>query len=239
MEPILYKKKITTIVNECYKIPEDMTSEDLYKVSPVVDDDDETSDLYPPGQAPAQLPEFDKNTFIESVTSYFDSYGRKMQGLISASTGSDEELSSAEENVFRDIWAIGSLLRPFYSAEFCERLTHQLRSLSLLEIQIISFIRSGYDIKTWTDRIVTFPVTDMGNLLSTYNNNFIREEVRAKWLAITNAWLAAIRSRFAKDTVKFDDNINIANAGLRDFAVYLANGIVAQKSARFLPPTMV
>ncbi len=231
MEPILYKKKITTIVNEYYKILDNLMHEDVYKTSPEVYTDDETLGSYPPGQSP----QFDSNTFRESVKAYFDSYAKKMEDLILASNASEDELSAAEENLFRDMWTIGTLMRPFYSAEFSEKLTHQFRTFALLEIQIISFIRSGWDIKTWTDRISTFTLNDLGNMLSSYNNNYNREQVRDYWMTITDSWLDAMKARAAKDTTKFNESIGIANRTIKDFAVYLADGVINHKAGMFLP----
>jgi hypothetical protein len=234
MEPILYKKKITTIVNEYYKMLENGRDEDEYQESPVYTNNEVLS-LYPPGQPP----QFDSTTFRESVNSYFDSYSRKMQDLISAIDKSDDEMSAAEENLFRDIWTIGTIMRPLYSAEFCEKLLQQFRSFALSQIQLIYFSRDGLDTKNWTDRITNFPVNDLANILSNYNNNFDRETVRNHWTIITNSWLAAIRAKIAKDAIKFDENIKIANQHIKDFAAYLAEGVIKQKSNMFLPqPTL-
>lgn len=230
MEPILYKKKITTIVNEYYKVSENNTGE-FYKVSPVVYNN-ETLNSYPPGN-PA---EFDRAAFTDSVMSYFESYSKKVQDLINASAGTEEELNLAEENAFKDLWSLGVLLRPFYTAEFSERLTHQLRSFILLEMQVISFIRQGYDTKTWTDRITNFPVNDLSQLLGTYNGFYNRDNVRLTWSNVTDAWLDAIKAKIAKDSTKFNESIGRAKENLMSFASYLAQGVIQQHSSRFFEP---
>lgn len=239
MEPILCKKKVTTIVDEYYKIPRTTngtngtTNGELYKVPPETYIEDELSTLYPPGN-PAM---FDRTTFTDSIISYYDSYAKKMQDLITASSGPDDELTTFEENAFRDLWAIGTLLRPLYSAEFCERLTHQLRAMVLIEIQLISFARLGWDTKQWTDRISNFPVTDMSNLLATYNNNFDRDTVKTYWLNVTDAWLSAIKARVAKDTATFENSIKKANDNIRSFASYFAQGVIQQHADKFIEPS--
>lgn len=227
MEPILCKKKVTTIIDEYYKIPKNM--EDLYKISAESDSEDELSTLYPPGQPP----EFDRTAFTNSVISYFDSYGKKVEGLIDASSGTESDMSAAEENSFKDLWSLGVLLRPFYTAEFSERLTHILRSFVLLEMQVISFTRQGWDAKTWTDRITNFPINDLGQLLGTYNSFYNRDNIRTFWTVIADSWLNAIKAKQAKDTVKFNENINRANENLRLFASYLAQGVIQQHGSRF------
>ena len=237
MEPILYKKKITTIVKEYYKIHENGNGNgngDLYKVSPDVYSTNGVVSSYPPGQPP----EFDRTTFTDSVISYFESYGKKLQDVINASTGTEDELNAAEENAFKDIWAIGVLLRPFYTAEFSERLTHMLRSILLLELQIVAFSKMGYDTKTWTDRISNLPVSDMARMLSTYNEFFNRDNIRSHWTIITDSWLNAVKAKVAKDTVKFDENIKRANDHLKAFASYLAQGVIQQHSSRFFEPSL-
>ncbi len=231
MEPKLYKKKITTIVKEYYKMLDD---EDVYKSSPEIYTEDVVNS-YPPGN-PAL---FDSTTFKESVNAYFDSYAKKIEDLISAADKSEDEMSAAEENLFRDIWTIATIMRPLYSAEFSEKLLHQFRSFALSQIQLISFVRSGWDTKNWTDRITNFPINDLANILSSYNNNFNREMIRSHWTTITNAWLAAIRAKIAKDTAKFDESIKIANQHIKEFADYLAEGVIKQKPNMFLPqPTL-
>lgn len=221
MEPVLCKKKVTTIVDEYYKIPSHSDMEPRINGVAISE--------YPPGN-PA---EFDRTAFTNSVMAYYESYGRKMQDVIAASTSPEEELDRAEENAFKDIWSIGVLLRPFYSAEFSERLNQIIRAFVLLEMQIVSFARQGWDTKTWTDRITNFPINDLANMLATYNSFYTRDNIKMLWTTITESWTNAIRAKMAKDTAKFDEHINKANENLRSFASYLAQGVIQQHSNRF------
>lgn len=226
MEPILCKKKITTIIKEYYKVPENGNGE---LVSPEVYSNNEPSTLYPPGQPP----EFDRATFTQSVVSYFESYAKKMQDLLAVSDGTEDALSEAEENAFRDLWSIGILVRPFYTAEFSERLSHLLKAILLLEMQMLAFTRAGFDTKVLSDRMINFTVNDLSQLLGNYNSFYDREEVRARWSTITSSWLNAAKAKLAKDNVKFSDNINTANENLMVFASYLARGIIQQQPSKF------
>ena len=228
MEPILCKKKITTIINEYYKVPENGNG-DLYTVSPEVYNNNEMSNSYPPGQPP----EFDRATFTQSVVSYFESYGKKMQDLLAASDGTEDALTAAEENAFRDLWSIGVLIRPFYTAEFSERLSHLLKAILLLEMQMLSFSRAGFDTKVLSDRMINFTVSDLAQLLGNYNSFYNKENVRTRWATITSSWLDAAKAKLAKDNVKFSDSINKANENLMMFASYLAQGIIQQQPSKF------
>jgi hypothetical protein len=228
MEPILCKKKITTIINEYYKVPENENGE-LYKVSPEVYSNNETVDSYPPGQPP----EFDRATFTQSVVSYFESYAKKMQDLVTVANGTEDELTAAEENAFRDLWSIGVLVRPFYTAEFSERLSHLLKAILLLEIQILAYSRVGFDTKVVSDRMINFTLGDLGQLLSSYNSFYNKENIRTRWSTITSSWNDAMKAKLAKDNVKFSESINKANENLMSFASHLAQGIIQQHSSKF------
>ena len=226
MEPILCKKKITTIIKEYYKVPENGNGE---LVSPEVYSNNEPSTLYPPGQPP----EFDRATFTQSVVSYFESYAKKMQDLLAVSDGTEDALSEAEENAFRDLWSIGILVRPFYTAEFSERLSHLLKAILLLEMQMLAFTRAGFDTKVLSDRMINFTVSDLAQLLGNYNSFYNKENVRTRWATITSSWLDAAKAKLAKDNVKFSDSINKANENLMMFASYLAQGIIQQQPSKF------
>lgn len=214
MEPMLYKK--TIITKEYYKSAE---GDDEYEAYPIV---------------PGQTAQVDSVAFTDSIVSYYDSYAKKIAKMINETTGTDEALSLAEEEMFDNIWTIGTIVRPYYSAEFAEKLVQMMRAFALAELQVIGLIRSGLDIKTWTDfRINNLLTTDISILLNTYNNAWNQLNVKALWTQITTAWTQAIKAKQAKDTAGTIRNIEQANALLASFANILAQGIVQQNADKF------
>lgn len=229
MEPILYKKTITTITKEYYKVFKD-----------AITGSDSTSEvyngletLYPP---PGQQPMFDKQAFSSSIKSYFESYGRKMKDMLAAVTGTQEELDAAEENMFLDIWGLSTLLRPFYSAEFCEKILQSLRAISLFQLQIVDSSRRGLDTKVWEDRVTAWPINDLAVNLNLYNNALDREVVRSFWSSAYARWIEALHARMDKDDTKFDQAIARADEALGNFAMALSQAIIDKHPQMFITP---
>lgn len=223
MEPILYKKKVTTTVKEYYKLPED----------PVTVVSTETS-YTPPGQAPM----FDRETFSSSIKSYFDSYGRKMKDMLGAVDGTQEQLDAAEENMFADIWAISTLLRPFYSAEFSEKVLQSVRSIALINLQVVDSIRRGVDSKIWEERLVPWPVNDLAVNLSLYNSLMDREQVRFLWSTVTSSWISALKGKVNKDDAQFNQSISQADEALGEFSSLISRAIINRHPQMFAPLTV-
>lgn len=227
MEPILYKKKITTITTEYYKILDELTKitngdNEVYSNSEL---------LYPP---PGQPPMFDREIFLSSLKSYFESYGRKMKEMLAAVVGTEEQLSLAEENMFSDIWAIAALLRPFYSAEFTEKFLQSLRAIALMNLQIIDSARRGIDSKVWENRLVPWPVNDISYNLNLYNNALDREFIKSKWTTACFSWLEAMKAKLAKDDVKFNEHIAQADESLAAFSSTFGQSIMNKYPQMFV-----
>lgn len=232
MEPILYKKKITTITTEYYKILDELVKTE--STQPEVYNGSEL--LYPP---PGQAPTFDKEVFSSNVKSYFESYGRKMKDMLTAVTGTEEQLASAEENMFADIWAISSLLRPFYSAEFCEKILQSLRAIGLFQLQIVDGARRGIDTKVWQDRVPAWPINDLAVNLNLYNNALDKELVRSFWSSTYARWTEALQAKLDKDDLKFDQAIAKADESLGNFANALSRAIIDKHPQMFITPITV
>jgi hypothetical protein len=234
METKLYKKKIVTTIKEYYELP---GNGHTYTNG---NGNGNGNGLYTNGNGliPGLPAAMDSATFIESITSYFESYGRKMQNMINQADGSEEALSAAEEEMFRDVWTLSTIVRPYYSAEFAEKLTQLLRGFALSELQVISLLRSGLDIKGWTDfRINNLLTTDMSIVLSTYNNAWNQAAVKSTWIQITSAWNNAIKAKHAKDQAGYERNITQANNLLASFGSLFARGIIQQYPESFFAST--
>lgn len=222
--PKLQKKTVKTITKEYYKIIED-NNNNSYKIT-----NENNSYETPPGN-PAQ---FDRTALASSIISYFNSYGNKVTSLINASTGTEENLDIAEEEVFRDIWVIGATLRPFYTAEFTEKFIQLMRFTAIQVVQMISFTRSGLDSRNLINqRTNNILLSDIGFLLSSYNNFWDASAVRTIWSNVVNSWFNAIKAKASKDTAEFDKNMTKAEESLRAFSSLILNGIVQQKPELF------
>lgn len=232
MDPKLFKKKVVT--TEFYKVLED-------------DDDDEIlytkekpytayATSYP---VPGQPPRIDSEVFMNNVASYFKTYSDKIGRMINETTGSEDALSAAEEDLFKDIWLIGTLVRPYYSAEFSEKFTQLIRAFALAELQVVGLVRAGLDIKTWTDfRINNLLVNDIGILLNTFNNFWNQQSIRNLWTQITNAWTLAVKAKQAKDQINVEKNIAQAESLLNSFASVLAQGVINQRPDAFFTKSL-
>lgn len=228
MEPILYKKKITTITKEYYKIFKDAptgtsTTSEVY----------DSEMLYPP---PGQSPMYDKQAFSSSIRSYFDSYGRKMKDLIASVTGTREEFVTAEENVFANIWEISTLLRPFYSGEFTEKILQTFRAIALINIQIVDSARRGVDRKRWEDKLAPQPINDLAVILNLYNSLLDTEFVRSSWNTTCRHWIDALDAKIDNDNEKFNQHIAEADAILVTFANTLSRAVIDKYPQMFITP---
>lgn len=244
MEPTLYKKKIVTTIKEYYELPEHghVHKNGNGYTNGYTNGNGVYTNGYTNGNAVALIPGLppvvDAAVFTESITSYFNSYSRKMQNMINRADGTEEELSIAEEEMFNDVWTLATIVRPYYSAEFSEKLTQLLRGFALAELQVISLIRSGLDIKGWTDfRINNLLTTDMSIVLSTYNNAWNQIAVKSTWTQIATAWNQAIKAKHAKDQAGYERNIAQANNLLSSFALLFARGIIQQYPESFFTST--
>ncbi len=229
MEPILYKKTITTITKEYYKTFE-KTDEESNNVTEVYSGNET---LYPP---PGQTPVLDKQAFSSSIRSYFDSYGRKMKDLVASATETREQFITAEENIFVNIWEISTLLRPFYSSEFTEKILQTLRAIALINIQIVDSVRRGVDSKRWEDKLGPQPINDLALILNLYNNLLDIEFVRSSWNTTCRHWIDALSAKIDNDDEKFNQHISEADAILVTFANTLSRAIIDKYPQMFIGP---
>ena len=254
MDPQLYKRKVTTITTEYYQLADNGTlaltswstnggnGTTPTNGTKLTNGTTPSNGTTPPGwnwfDWPGQPAVTDATAFTNTVVSYFDSYGQKMSNMINKATGTEDELSLAEEDMFKDIQVLGSNLRSYYSAEFTEKLNQILRGFALSELQVISLARQGLDTSVWINfRFNTTLLTDISLFLNAFNNFWNPNDVRAAWSTITTAWHAAVKAKIAKNQAETDKQLGIANTALKSFGTVVARGVMYQFPGAFTSST--
>jgi hypothetical protein len=240
MEPQLYKRKVIT--KEYYKLLDNGTVALTSWSTNGTNNSSKGTGLYNtvspiPGwwPLPGQPPVTDPTTFTNSIVNYFDSYGQKMSKMINMTSASEDDLAAAEEDMFKDIEVIGSLVRPYYSAEFAEKLNQLLRAYALGELQVISLTRAGLDTRTWINfRFATILHTDISIMLNTFNNWWNQVTIKQYWVDITSAWHAAVKAKKEKNQAEADRQLLNANNILKTFGDALAQGVIYQHPQYFV-----
>jgi valyl-tRNA synthetase len=174
------------------------------------------------------------NTFKANIKDYFTDYNKKMTAIITGVSGTVDDLTKAEEEMFADIDNIGNLTKPYYGIEFGEKLNQAVRGYALSMAQVVNFIKAGLDIKNITnDRLINILSNDLSKMMNSYNNDWAQPIIKSFWVQICNHWIEAARARLRKD--EDGEQAALANATrvMDIFSNSLASGIVAHFPNQF------
>lgn len=178
----------------------------------------------------------DPEIFKANIKEYYSDYGKKMAAIIYSITGTLDDLTTAEEEMFANIDNIGKLTRPYYGIEFGEKMNQSARGYALSIATAVNYLKIGLDIKTITDnRIVGLLAKDLSISLSQYNNNWSQPIIQDKWIKVAMYWLDAARFKLRKDDAGAEAEIKKADEMLDNFAGALADGIILQFQNQFGP----
>jgi hypothetical protein len=174
------------------------------------------------------------NTFKANIKDYFTDYNKKMTAIITGVSGTVDDLTKAEEEMFADIDNIGNLTKPYYGIEFGEKLNQAVRGYALAMATVVNLVKSGLDIKNITnDRIINILSNDLSKTMNSYNNDWAQPTIKSFWIQITNHWIEATKARMRKDSDTETASLENAGRVMDIFSNALASGIASQFADRF------
>lgn len=175
--------------------------------------------------------------FRADVTTYMTQYINGINRVINSVTGTDSEMTSAEEAVFKNIDSLGDLMIDIYPAPVRENVNQAMRAAALAMIQTVHLMRSGLDIRDWTNnRFNNLISNDLAQTLSAINNVWSWTTVRDTMNAMTGAWVAQAKARLAKNSVVEQQQQAKSLDTAKLFAKVFADGVIQQHPEAFLPP---
>jgi hypothetical protein len=175
--------------------------------------------------------------FQQALASWRGHFQEGIDKIIRSVTGTEEDLKFAEELSFSDVNKLGDLLRPIYGIDLAEKVNQGFRSYILGLVQVVHLLRSGLDIRDWTNnRFNNLVAGDLFGTLNAVNNTWGFQNIRNGLVAMSDAWVAAMKARMAKKSDEETKQMNAATNSLKNFMADIYNGTTQQYPEKFLTP---
>lgn len=158
--------------------------------------------------------------------------------IIHSVNGSEDDLKFAEEIAFTDVSKLGELLKPIYGIDFAEKVNQAFRYYIIGLVQVVHLLRSGLDIRDWTNnRFNNLIAGDLFGTLNAVNNTWSFQNIRNGLVSMSDAWVAAMKARLAKKSDEETKQMTTATNALKNFVADIYNGSTQQYPEKFLSPT--
>jgi hypothetical protein len=157
--------------------------------------------------------------------------------IIRSVTGTEEDLKFAEELSFSEVSKLGDLLKPIYGIDLAEKVNQGFRSYILGLVQVVHLLRSGLDIRDWTNnRFNNLVAGDLFGTLNAVNNTWSFQNIRNGLVSMSDAWVSAMKARMAKKADEENKQMLAATNALKNFVADIYNGTTQQYPEKFLTP---
>jgi hypothetical protein len=176
--------------------------------------------------------------FQQALATWRTHYQEGIDKIIRSVTGTEEDLKFAEELSFSEVNRLGDLLRPIYGIDLAEKVNQGFRSYILGLVQVVHLLRSGLDIRDWTNnRFNNLVAGDLFGTLNAVNNTWGFQNIRNGLVSMSDAWVSAMKARMAKKTDEENRQMSTATNALKNFLADIYNGTTTQYPEKFLTPT--
>jgi hypothetical protein len=183
---------------------------------------------------------FLESKFRSDTNSYIKMLQDKFSGMISSVTGTEEDLVTPFEDLFRDnkIDNLGNMTKPLYASEFGERINEAMRVYATSLLIIVQLLKYGKDI-TFASTRLNFASNDIAQVMSNFNNAWNYQIVNSLLTNLTAEMLKQIKAKLKKDAGADADAARNINQLFSTFESSFVNGIIAQHPDRFARPAPI
>lgn len=177
---------------------------------------------------------FLESKFRSDVRAYFESLQNDFSSMIKSIGGTDEELITSFENLFKDhkIDNLGNMTKPLYSSEFGERINEAMRIYAIVIFLTVQMTKYGKDTSFAPGRL-TYANNELSQALTDFNRSWNYQNINTLLSTLSNELLKKIKATKAKDAgAEAEAARNIVQL-FSTFESQLVNGIIAQYPERF------
>ena len=211
----MYKKITHNIVEEHFGMPmyEEMASDGKKKIP--------TNEI------------FNQANFKQDVESYMTTYGTKLINMINQLPGTEDDLSLAFEDLFKNIDNLGNMTKPFYASDLAERININMRSIALVTFFALTNLKLGRDPQTNLNRLNT-NLADFAFVLSSFNSLWDNMAVRNILTRLASGLQAKLKAKKEKNASADQTANSLITEQLTAFSNAFVNGIVNKFPERFI-----
>jgi hypothetical protein len=173
---------------------------------------------------------FNKTIFNTNMETYFNNYAQKLIQISDTTSGTEEQLVTAFEELFDSIDNVADFFNPFYNRELGERVSTSMRHIGLTLTMIVHSTKVGWDSAPWI-RSLNLSL-DLAPFQS-YNTKWLPEYLRNTIYKFNSSMIARITAVKNQNQVVIDQSTEDAYAAMMIFKDFIANGIIQQFPDRF------
>jgi len=177
---------------------------------------------------------FSESDFRTKAHNYFESYINNIGSLVSATTGTDEDLMVAFDNIFKTAWIddLGNMTKPIYPTEFGERINEVMRVIATGVLLGIQLIKTGKDSGQTANRI-QFAINDLAQNLNNFNNAWQYGYVGPMLNSLVADLFNLAKALIAKNSSLEQQLTQHISSVWSNFEKVLVDGIITQHPERF------
>lgn len=182
---------------------------------------------------------FSEPKFKEDVHTYITKYRDGLTSLVTASTGTDEDLMKAFDNFFKTTWVddLGNMTKPLYVTEFSERLNEGFRIMVTGLFLAIQSMRMGKDSGLLFGRM-QFASNEIAQDLNNFNTYWQYPIINTLFNNLLTDLMNRVKARIAKNAT-LEQQLELKNAeSWAEFEKQFVTGILTQHPERFTQPVI-
>ena len=176
---------------------------------------------------------FDESDFRYELTEFFKNYVEKIIEIADASTGTQEQLTSALESSLVNIDLINNVLKKFYVTEYAERIGLAFRQLPVSLVGLIHQLNLGVDTQYSVDRLVNQFANEIASESNAINSLWDYRTLYTILTDIANNLFVKVKARIKNDTSHDRTSTSIIRSKFAEYEKLFIDGIISKNPERF------
>jgi hypothetical protein len=175
---------------------------------------------------------FNKTVFKADLENYLNSYTQKIIQISDTTTGTEEQLVVAFEELFDFVDNIKNFFNPFYNRELGEKMTTSFRQIASISTLLSHSVKAEFDSTPWVTNL-RGAALQMGGVIINYNGAWPNAVIQVPMTEYVNAIIIRTNSVKTNDTVQITQATDRLYSSIGVFRNVIADGIIQQFPARF------
>jgi len=175
---------------------------------------------------------FNRVVFKTDLENYLNSYTQKIIQISDNTTGTEEQLVIAFEELFDFVDNIKNFFNPFYNRELGEKMTTSFRQLASISTLLSHAVKAEFDTTPWVANL-RGTAQRMGGVIINYNGAWPNAVIQVPMTEYVNAIIKRTSAVKTNDTVQVAQATDKLYSSIGVFKSVIADGIIQQFPARF------
>jgi hypothetical protein len=175
---------------------------------------------------------FNKTVFKTDLENYLNSYTQKIIQITDTTSGTEEQLVVAFEELFDFVDDIKNFFNPFYNRELGEKMTTSFRQIASVTTLITHSVKAEFDSTPWIANLRAAAL-QTGGIINNYNGAWSNPSIQIPMSEYVEAIIIRINSVKANDTGQMTQATDRLHSSIGVFKSVIADGIIQQFPSRF------